>query len=228
MNSGGGEELLENGTVKLESGASVFPWCGLLFNTSTGEVGIDYSRFANRKAIDGLTIDRSGKEGKLFEIRMKSFVRPRCQALLFDPQINGPEVIRINFHQMMLLSAIKTGEYLHKGLPGGVGKNSHFVVRCIEALVSYAHSLIITRLGTKCIERMAFLGKLECDFLSLDAFHHVFNTMMVSTCTDFNCTIVLGLLQQRILKSSLLKDHQLLELISRSRNQFHLATLTKT
>lgn len=224
VNSGGGEELLENGTVKLESGINVFPWCGLLFDTSTGEVGIDYSRFANQKAIDGLTIDRTGKEGKLFEIRMKSFVRPRCQALLFDPQINGPEMIRINFYQMMLLSAIKTGEYLRKGLRGGVRKNPHFVVRCIDALVSYAHSLITARLGTERIERMGFLGKQECDFLSLDAFHHVFHTMMVSD-TDFNCTIVLGLLRQRILTSSL-KDCDLSDLISRSRNQFDLANLT--
>ena len=91
------------------SGRTLFSWCGLLIDTSTGEVRIDYSRFAKAKALDSLTVDRC-QVGRNLQIRMKTFVRPRCQPILYDSTVNSFEVVVYNFTQMMLLAALKSQE----------------------------------------------------------------------------------------------------------------------
>jgi len=223
-NSDGSELLLEDGTIKDYSGSECFPWCGLLFDRSTGEVHVDYSRFAHRNAIHGLTIDRFSDEGKTFEIRIKSFVRPRCQSLLFDPEINSPDVIASNFYQMMMLSAIKSGEYLRNGLSGGASKNPIFLVRCIDNLVRYSHRLITSRImESRKRDGKAFLGKMDCFFLTLDGFHFVLSAMKMMH-PDFACTTLLDHLSQRILRAPLRSD-DLTNLIAISRQQFNLAKM---
>jgi len=124
---------------------SVFPWCGMLFDMENGEVGVDYSRFANGKATDALTVDRCGTEGRHLEIRMKSFVRPRCQPMLFDRRINSARTVGINFCQAILLCAVKTLSYIG-GMEGGVQRNADFIVRNIDDVISYTHKLITDRL----------------------------------------------------------------------------------
>lgn len=125
------------------SGKTLFPWCGLLFDTSTGEVRIDYSRFAQDKALDSLTVDRC-EVGRNLEIRMKTFVRPRCQPILYDSAVNSFDVVVYNFTQMMLLAATKTQEIIRAVID--VSKNVGFIRNAIEATISFARNLIIHRL----------------------------------------------------------------------------------
>jgi telomerase reverse transcriptase len=92
-----------------------FPWCGLLIDTRTCEVTLDYNRFRGSRATDALAIHRTGNEGLNLKKKMKDFVRPRCsQTLLFSSCINGIEMVRLNFYQTFLLCAIKLIHYVHE------------------------------------------------------------------------------------------------------------------
>ena len=142
----GGEAEKLTCTVGGTKGPTLFPWCGMLFDTKSGEVGVDYSRFANGRAADALTIDRSGEEGRQLEIRIKSFVRPRCQPMLFDARINCARVVGINFAQVLLLCAIKTVSYIADGMEGGVDMNPEHIIRSIEDVCLYTYTLIAERL----------------------------------------------------------------------------------
>ena len=220
----GCEEVMEKGTKQDESGKEFFPWCGLLFDTSSGEVLVDYSRFGHRKAINGITIDRSCAEGTAFKNCMKSFVKPRCQTYLFDPKINSSRVVATNFYQMMLLSAVKTGEYLYTGLSGGVAKNPNFIIRCIDDLIGYAYGRINSCVSNNKAEGKEFLGKRECFYLSFDAFHFVLKTM-VKQYSDFDCSTLLVILRQRMTRSLIRSTGDLSDVIQLSRKQFDLTTM---
>ena len=128
------------------NGDEFFAWCGMLFNTKTCEARVDYSRFAGSLAVDGLTADRLSDHGTKLTFRIKSFVRPRCQAVLFDLRLNTVENALLNFYQAMLLGAVKTVGYIRTGLNGGVKHNPKFIVDCIEDIISYAQALISSRL----------------------------------------------------------------------------------
>ena len=126
-----------------------FSWCGLLFDIRTCEVRIDYSRFIGSKAVDSLTIDRACNEGINLNVRMKTFVRPRCLPLLYDRQINSQGVIMINFCQTILFCAVKTIHYVREGMPGGIEKNPDFFHDCIDDVIHYTQNLILLRLKRK-------------------------------------------------------------------------------
>ena len=90
-----------------------FPWCGLVINTRTCEISLDYQRFSGSQATDAVVIHRTGNEGLHLKKKMKDFVRPRCsQKLLFSGCVNGIDTIRLNFYQTFLLCAIKTIHYV--------------------------------------------------------------------------------------------------------------------
>jgi len=72
-------------------------------------------------------------------------VRPRCQVILYDPEINSPETTLINFTQMMYLCALKSTEYIKCGLR--MDGNHEFILRCIDDTAVYARNLIVRRLN---------------------------------------------------------------------------------
>ena len=121
----------------------LFPWCGLLFDTVTGEVLVDYERFRDGKLRRSLTIDSDGSEGKKLAQRLKAFLFPRCLPILYDASINSFATATANFYQMMLFGACKTGEYI-RGLntlqkrPPHKIHNDEYLLKCIRELSTYA------------------------------------------------------------------------------------------
>jgi telomerase reverse transcriptase len=132
--------------LTLSGNRSYMSWCGLLINTRTGEVQIDYRRFPKSTALDSLTIERY-HVGRNLVIRMKTFVRPRCQPLLFDSGINSFEVVVVNFTQMMLLAAVKSFELIQTVVVAD--QNIRFLREAITSTVRFARNLIIHRLKKK-------------------------------------------------------------------------------
>jgi telomerase reverse transcriptase len=125
-----------------------FPWCGMVFHVRTGEVMVDYSRFYADKSGNSISIDRRRGPGQELLIQLKSFVRPRCIPILYDPSINRLCTQQMNFCQMMAFAAIKMIVYL-EARSFSVDKendNIAFVVTCIESTISYAGTLIRSRL----------------------------------------------------------------------------------
>jgi telomerase reverse transcriptase len=127
-------------------GNDMFPWCGLLINTKTCEISLDYSRFSGLQATDTVVIHRGGNEGTNLKKKMKDFVRPRCnQKLLFSSQINGMDMIRLNFYQTFVLCAIKLVHYLNGS---GVSLSGHeqFIYNSACDTIHYAFLLISSKL----------------------------------------------------------------------------------
>lgn len=123
-----------------------FPWCGLLINTKTCEISLDYSRFSGLQATDTVVIHRGGNEGMNLKKKMKDFVRPRCnQKLLFSSCINGVDMIRLNFYQTFVLCAIKLVHYLNGS---GVSLSGHeqFIFNSACDTIHYAFLLISSKL----------------------------------------------------------------------------------
>jgi hypothetical protein len=140
-----------------------FPWCGMLFDTTSGEVRIDYSRFIDGKGGDTLTVDHVNNCGEHLLANMKLFVRPRCLPILFDSNINSSRVRIVNYYQLMVYAAVKTTEYvkhLRRDTPDrtasendAIFTNSQFLLQCIEHTILFATDLINARVnatGKKC------------------------------------------------------------------------------
>jgi hypothetical protein len=124
---------------------SLFPWCGMLFDTMTGEVLMDYSRFQGGKAGGSLTVQRDGNEGHALLFRMKGFVWPRCAPILYDSSINSFNTVVTNYYQMMLFGAVKTAEYLRSSQLLQQS-NPKFLLRLIDDLAEYSTTKIQSNL----------------------------------------------------------------------------------
>ena len=127
---------------------SFFPWCGLLIDTSTCEITLDYERFSGHKAIDTVSVHRLGNEGTNLRKAMKGFVRPRCnQQLLFSRRINSIDRVRLNFYQTLLLCAIKTIHYIDSIDIAMKSKKQHnFVYDSVCDTIQYTFLLISSKL----------------------------------------------------------------------------------
>ena len=143
---------------------SFFPWCGLLINTATCEITLDYERFHGQKAIDTISVHRLGSEGMNIRKAMKGFVRPRCnQQLLFSSRINNIDSVRLNFYQTVLLCAIKTTHYIESiDIAFSSKKQSTFFYDSVCDTIQYTFLLISLKLKNDfvlCWEDALWLGK---------------------------------------------------------------------
>jgi len=155
---------------------SIFPWCGMLFDTMTGEVSLDYSRFQGGIARDSLTVRREGNEGSGLRSRMKGFVLPRCIPILFDSAINSFDKVVANFYQMMLYSAIKMAEYLRSGRLLQ-SSNPIFLLNLIDEAADYALSQIRTNLRRQQLSGRScnfVLNKKTVCWITWRGFHDIF------------------------------------------------------
>lgn len=155
-----------------------FPWCGMLFDTSSGEVRMDYSRYASGKCADSLTVDRNKHQGDQLRFQMKVFVRSRCSPVLFDPSINSLRNQIVNFYQNLVYGAIKTAEYLRclqSSADGSAAQtNPGFVIGCMANTIEFAFNLIrshlnkLNDLSGQCLQRGTAM------WLGWKSFHDVF------------------------------------------------------
>ena len=227
---------------KMNNDRKVFPWCGLLFDTTTGEVMVDYSRFINGKLRKSLTIDADGREGEQLAQRLRAFLFPRCLPILYDDSINSFATIVTNFYQMMLFGACKTKEYLI-GLNSLMKRqkyyihNKLFLIKCIRGLSGYAIKNIRSK-ARHCIRNNNDQnGNIDADpikafgihpsialTLSLQAFYDVF-----SYCHGFDG--VTRLLRENILQSSKriarMRQVELRKLTARAFDDFRINTMVE-
>lgn len=162
--------------VVLSSQECMFPWCGMLFDTTTGEVSIDYSRFHGGKARESLTVQRDGNEGDALLCTMKGFVRPRCIPILYDSSINSFSRVVKNYYQTMLFGAVKTAEYLRSS-QFLQDSNPKFLLRLIDDLAEFSTKQIKSNLQKQRLPDRSckfVLGQSTTDWLSWRSFHEVF------------------------------------------------------
>lgn len=130
-------------------GKHYFSWCGYHFNISTMEVHIDYSRFDGKAANESIRrFEKSRKEGAKFISRLHSFLAPRCQPILFDPNINSWEVLCINFYQTVAFAAVKCVLYFQSGgLENGIDTNIDFIAKTFAESLENTFEIISRRLN---------------------------------------------------------------------------------
>ena len=166
---------LENrSSGKLEKVASIgnnyFPWCGLLIDTRTCEICLDYERFGGALATDTVIIHRGQNEGLNLKKKMKDFVRPRCnQKLFFSSRINGLDMIRLNFYQTFVLCAIKLVHYL-KGSDSRIcalesRQRQQFIYSSACDTIHFAYLLIASKIKHGDIENKATASSRKHDIV---------------------------------------------------------------
>ena len=164
------------------NGKHLFPYCGLLIDTKSCEVQIDYGRFEETKALNSLVANRVQKEGMSFSVKLRSFVKPRCAPVLFDPRINSGSKILFNFHQTMTMCAIKSYHYIISALDGGISSNEQFIYDNIIRVITFTQSLIQDNLRKTLMKarkdgdttKYRSLENLDVLFLGTHAFESVF------------------------------------------------------
>lgn len=135
-------EVLEKDVICM-NGSSFFRWCGLLIDTRTLNVRIDYGRFIGSIPKNKLNVSKSRKDGATLLTKLKWFVRPRCTPVLFDSRINSSSTIAINFHQAIMFCAIKSIHYLNDFDPD---HNEKFLRNCISNTILFAYNHIYSNL----------------------------------------------------------------------------------
>jgi hypothetical protein len=151
--------------------AEWFPWCGFVFQTTTGHVKLDYTRFYDGGQVAGsLTVDYQ-RPGDHLRGQLLTFCRPRCLPLLFDGAINSPSMRRYNFYQLIAFAAVKTMHYL----AGSSWRftNESFLATAIEDTIRFAYRLIQSRLRKALNVPVPFLGVLPATWLGRKAWNDV-------------------------------------------------------
>lgn len=155
----------EGAVPRLVDGA-LFPWCGLLIDTSSLAVVADYTRYAGISMSDTLTVDLSRNAGRAMRNKLMFSLRARCHRIFFDAAMNSATVQ--NVYRVFLLAAFKLHAYAAR-LPSGPQRNPAFFVDVIFEVAGFVSSytsglttagglLEVTALQWLCIE--AFRRKL--------------------------------------------------------------------
>ena len=99
-------------------------WCGLLIDSRTLEIRVDYGRYAGDWAREAVTVPGRAGSGRSnpfdrLDRRVVAYLRPKCTALLYDHSVNSPLVARLNVYQSFLLAAVKTHCFVAAANPRG-------------------------------------------------------------------------------------------------------------
>ncbi|XP_041366728.1 telomerase reverse transcriptase-like [Gigantopelta aegis] len=124
----------KDGMIPCISRTEPLPWCGLLINTNTLEVSVDYSRYAGLRISDTMTFDLAHQPGLAMKNKLLQSLRPKCHGIFFDSQINSQQIIIVNIYKLMLLMAHKFHAYM-----------MHFPAsRRASSNVQFFHDMILT------------------------------------------------------------------------------------
>jgi len=131
--------------INFKKATEFIPWCGLLFNTKTLEVQVDFSKFAGTLYIeDFLTVDTSENQGQLLHRKMLRFIKAKCHPILIDSNINSPTIIRLNIYQNFMFSAIRFHSYIksiNKVTPLRK-QNPQFLLNIILDIINYMNVVV--------------------------------------------------------------------------------------
>ena len=121
---------------RLEAGA-LFPWCGLLIDTSTLAVVADYTRYADTAMSDTMTLDLARNAGRAMRNKLMFSLRMRCHRIFFDAAVNSAAVQ--NVYRVFLLAAFKLHAYAAQ-LTNGPQRNPAFFVDVIFEVADFVLS----------------------------------------------------------------------------------------
>ncbi|XP_078395617.1 telomerase reverse transcriptase [Cetorhinus maximus] len=129
--------------AKLLPEHTLFPWCGLLFDTQTLEVYCDYSSYANTSIRSSLTFNCSSEAGKSLRRKLLAVLRLKCHHIFLDLEVNTLRTVSINVYKIFLLQAYRFHACVLR-LPFGQGvrDNPSFFLEVISDMVACCYSIL--------------------------------------------------------------------------------------
>ncbi|KAJ4882650.1 Telomerase reverse transcriptase [Raphanus sativus] len=96
-----------------DNGVSFIRWTGLLINSRTFEVQVDYTRYVSGHISSTFTVPWQNKPVGNLRHKLCYFLVPKLHPILFDSNINSGAIVRLNIYQIFLLAAMKCHCYLY-------------------------------------------------------------------------------------------------------------------
>ncbi|CAH8362177.1 unnamed protein product [Eruca vesicaria subsp. sativa] len=93
---------------------SFIRWTGLLINSRTFEVQVDYTRYLNGHISSTFSVAWQNKPVGNLRHKLCYFLVPKCHPILFDSNINSRAIVRLNIYQIFLLAAMKFHCYVYE------------------------------------------------------------------------------------------------------------------
>ncbi|CAN8300216.1 unnamed protein product [Cochlearia groenlandica] len=97
-----------------DNGVPFIRWTGLLINSNTFEVQVDYTRYLSGHISSTFSVAWQNKPVKNLRQKLCYFLVPKCHPILFDSNINSGAIVRLNIYQIFLLAAMKFHCYVYE------------------------------------------------------------------------------------------------------------------
>ncbi|KAG7555537.1 Telomerase ribonucleoprotein complex - RNA-binding domain [Arabidopsis suecica] len=97
-----------------DNGVPFVRWTGLLINSRTFEVQVDYTRYLSGHISSTFSVAWQNKPVRSLRQKLCYFLVPKCHPILFDSNINSGEIVRLNIYQIFLLAAMKFHCYVYE------------------------------------------------------------------------------------------------------------------
>ncbi|XP_067911308.1 telomerase reverse transcriptase isoform X2 [Heterodontus francisci] len=122
---------------------SLFPWCGLLFDTQTLEVYCDYSSYADTSIRSSLTFNCSSEAGNNMRRKLLAVLKLKCHQIFLDLEVNTLRTVSINIYKIFLLQAYRFHACVLR-LPFGqrVRDNPSFFLEVISDMTVCCYSIL--------------------------------------------------------------------------------------
>ncbi|XP_072139479.1 telomerase reverse transcriptase isoform X1 [Mobula birostris] len=124
-------------------GHSLFPWCGLLFDTQTLEIYCDYSSYANISIRSSLTFSCSSNAGQNMKRKLLAVLKLKCHHIFLDLEVNTLRTVAINVYKIFLLQAYRFHACVLR-LPFGqrIKDNPSFFLDVIFDIVTCCYTIL--------------------------------------------------------------------------------------
>ncbi|XP_078056860.1 telomerase reverse transcriptase [Mustelus asterias] len=122
---------------------SLFPWCGLLFDTQTLEVYCDYSSYANTSIRSSLTFNCCSEAGENLRRKLLAVLKLKCHHIFLDLEVNTLRTVTINVYKIFLLQAYRFHAcVLRLPFGRGVKDNPSFFLEVVSDMVACCYSIL--------------------------------------------------------------------------------------
>ncbi|XP_066572083.1 telomerase reverse transcriptase isoform X2 [Amia ocellicauda] len=129
--------------VKQLPPACLFPWCGLLMDTSSLDIYYDYRSYAGVSIRYSLTLGSTSHPGQHMKKKLMSILKLKCHAIYLDLKINSVKAVYLNIYKIFLIQAYRFHACVIN-LPFGqkVCDNPSFFLTMISAMAIYGFSAV--------------------------------------------------------------------------------------
>lgn len=134
--------VLDNGhRISKSPSDTTFPYCGILIDTVTLDVGKDMDRTGRGKLADTLTVDMAKVPGQTFHRKTLSAFKIQLHAMFLDTSFNSLPTVLTNLYHSFLESAVRCFEYI-RNLSRVWQTSARLLIKTVDSLVVLASVML--------------------------------------------------------------------------------------